>query len=295
MLDASIDARRGTFPGSRDLVRFALLSAMTTMTLIAPLGAQTGYYNTDRGRPVRIEDAYAIERFSLDVHLGPMTLERRGGRDAWTVDPELSFGLLPRTQIDLGLPLAIRETEDGRRVGLGGVDVAALYSLNAETHAWPALGVRAGALLPAGRFGPDEVRPSIQGMATRTFRWARVHANLAYTWGTPTRPPAGDAVAGGAAEASRWLSGAAVDKVFPRPGLLLTGEVFAAGPITPDSPVQWNVGAGSKYQLRPDCTVDVAIHRRVAGESLGWAVTVGVSRVTGVRELPWGFGRWGRP
>ncbi|MBA2669021.1 MAG: hypothetical protein H0U67_01455, partial [Gemmatimonadetes bacterium] len=33
----------------------------------APLAAQTDYYNTDAGRPVRIEDAHPVERYAFEA------------------------------------------------------------------------------------------------------------------------------------------------------------------------------------------------------------------------------------
>src|SRR5215213_2714705 len=42
----------------------------------APAGAQTDYYNTDEGRPVRVEDAYPTERYAFELQLAPVRLER---------------------------------------------------------------------------------------------------------------------------------------------------------------------------------------------------------------------------
>ncbi len=43
--------------------RFALAATMTICSLSLPQNAkaQTDYYNTDAGRPLQIEDAYAVE------------------------------------------------------------------------------------------------------------------------------------------------------------------------------------------------------------------------------------------
>ena len=64
---------------------------LTTVGALVSLGgfatradAQTDYYNTDRGRPVQIEDAYPTERYAFELKLAPVRLERaRGGLYRW--------------------------------------------------------------------------------------------------------------------------------------------------------------------------------------------------------------------
>lgn len=260
----------------------ALLSAR-------PADAQTDYYNTDTGRPTRVEDAYATERFALDLHLAPLTVERHGGRTAWTLDPEIAYGLLPRTQIELGVPLAYRESGGGRRLGLAGLDLTALYNFNVETGSWPAVATRAGALLPVGRFAPEDVQPYLQGMATRTYRWARFHANVAYAFGDAPAESAG-----GGSELSRWMSGLAIDRTFPLSSFLVAGEIYASQPLDDEAGPEWTAGTGLRYQLSPLHAFDAGLARRFTGDAQGWSFTFGLARVLGVRVLPPGFGRWGR-
>src|SRR4029453_3509588 len=69
-----------------------------SMAIPAAAGAQTDYYNTDAGRPIRVEDAYPTERYGFELQLAPLRLERsRGGVYNWGVEPELAYGVLPRT------------------------------------------------------------------------------------------------------------------------------------------------------------------------------------------------------
>lgn len=85
----------------------ALLGAMTS-----PVLAQTDYYNTDRGRPVRIEDAYALEYRGMEIQAAPLRVERsRSGVYNWGIEPELGIGFLPRTHLEIGVPLAIVDRE----------------------------------------------------------------------------------------------------------------------------------------------------------------------------------------
>ena len=85
--------------------------------------AQTDYYNTDRGRPVQIEDAYVTERYAFELKLAPVKLEReRGGVYNWGVEPEIAYGIFPRTQIEIGLPLVYREAGPQRTSGIAGLE-----------------------------------------------------------------------------------------------------------------------------------------------------------------------------
>ncbi|HEU0076252.1 MAG TPA: hypothetical protein VFQ76_01310, partial [Longimicrobiaceae bacterium] len=83
-------------------------AAAALCALAGPLGAQTDYYNTDKGRPVRVEDALPVERHAFELQLAPLRLERAsGGVYSWELAPEIAYGILPRTQLEVGFPLAL--------------------------------------------------------------------------------------------------------------------------------------------------------------------------------------------
>ncbi|MEO7966262.1 MAG: hypothetical protein ABIT38_20365 [Gemmatimonadaceae bacterium] len=274
------------------LAQRVTLRLLLAAALPAAVGAQTDYYNTDRNRPIRIEDAYATERYSFDAHLAPLRLERSAaGVYTWGVDPEIAFGILPRTQLEVGLPVAFVDMGASRRVGIAGLDVSVLYNLNAETTRLPALGVRARMLAPVGSLAADKAYSSLQDMLTRTYSWARFHINGEYTFGgapvsSTTATTAVRTTPGmGATELSRWLAGAAVDRTFPLRSLLVTGEVYAMQPIPSDADVAWNAGAGLRYQLSPFLALDGGIGRRLTSDDRAWFVTFGVARVFALRGL----------
>ena len=84
-------------------------SCALALALLVPAAAhgQTDYYNTDRGRPVQVEDAYVTERHAFELKLAPVRLERtNGGAYNWGLEPEIALGILPRTQVELGVLLA---------------------------------------------------------------------------------------------------------------------------------------------------------------------------------------------
>ena len=252
----------------------------------APAHAQTDYYNTDAGRPITVEDAYPIERRALEIQVAPLRLERaRGGVYSWGIEPEIAVGLLPRTQLEIGFPLAYVDLGDRRSTGLAGIEVAALHNLNVET-AIPAFALGAEVLLPAGGLGPDEAYPSLKGIATKTFRWARFHLNGQYTFGDRLVAETGDGDAEGAhgaAELSQWMGGLAIDRTFPLQSLLLTAEVVARQPLAEDTDVEWNTAAGARFQLSPRIALDGGAGYRLTGDQ-GWFATFGAAVSVG---LPW--------
>ncbi|MFN2399810.1 MAG: hypothetical protein ABR543_14415, partial [Gemmatimonadaceae bacterium] len=162
----------------------ATCTLLTTALWVSPALAQTDYYNTDAGRPVRIEDAFPTERYAFELQLAPVRLERSsGGVYNWGLEPEIAYGILPRTHIEIGFPLAYTDLgSDRRRSGLAGIDISALYNLNVETRTLPALGIVGQVLAPVGELAPDKTYSSVKGIATRTFKWARFHVNGRYTF-----------------------------------------------------------------------------------------------------------------
>ncbi len=278
------------------------LSSSPNAGYSAPAGAQTDYYNTDAGRPLTIEDAYPVERRAVELQAAPLRVERAlGGVYRWGVEPEVAVGVLPRTQVEVGVPLVYVDrgpaagaaaegaAADGpsRRAGLAGVDVSVLHTLNVETRI-PALALSAGALLPAGSLGPDHAYATLKAVATKTFPFARFHVNVQGAFGPglslAASGPASDPVGGNTIELSRWLAGAAVDRALPLRSLLLSAEAFARAPVVRGEPVEWNVGAGTRWQAAPRWALDAGVGRHLTGDDRGWYLTVGGAYAVG---LPW--------
>jgi hypothetical protein len=265
-----------------------LLCGLALLSVLLPperAAAQKDFYNLDKNRPVRIEDAYATERYALEVKVAPLRLERgRGGVYTWGFDPEVAYGILPRTSVEVGFPLAFTDGGvAGWTSGLVGIELSALHNLNAETRTLPALGLRADVTLPAGGLAADRAYPALTAIATRTFHWARFHVNAQYTFGSA--PEEGDAAAATSPHGeSRWLAGVAVDRSFPLSSMLLIADVFASQPLHAADRVEWNVGGGVRYQLNPYLALDAGLGRRLTGDT-AWYVTFGSAYHIGVRSL----------
>jgi hypothetical protein len=272
-------ASEKTVMNQRDTI-FRLLLVAAAIALPARVAAQTDYYNTDAGRPIRIEDAYPVERRAFELQLAPLRLERSAGAYTWGVEPEAAFGILPRTHLELGFPLALIDAPSrGTSSGLAGVELSAMHNLNVET-AIPALAIVADVLLPAGGFGPDRAYPSLKGIATKTFSWMRFHANGQYTFGNSS----GGEPASGAVHVSRWMAGLAADKTFPLRSLLLTAEIVAEQPLEAAESVEWSTAAGVRYQWSPRWAMDAGFGVRLGAEPRPWFITMGSAYAFG---LPW--------
>ena len=263
-------------------IRWTVVSLAAPLALAArPATAQTDYYNTDVGRPLQTEDAYAIERRAVEIQAAPLRLERSRNVYVWGIEPELAVGLLPRTQLELGVPLLVIDAgAAGRSAGVAGLDASILYNLNAETRI-PALAVAAGVLAPLGSLARDEAYASVKGIATKTLPWARFHLNYQYTFGDARSD---DVVGAGAAELARWTAGLAVDRAFPLESLLLSAEVFTQRPLVAGEALEWNAAAGTRVQLTPRLALDLGSGAHLTGDDRGWFATVGGAWVIG---LPW--------
>lgn len=251
------------------------------LTAALPAGAQTDYYNTDAGRPITTEDAYPVERRAFELQLAPLRVERASaGVYTWGIEPEIAYGILPRTHLELGFPLAFRDGPAGARSsGLAGIEVGVLHNLNVETMI-PALALAAEAVFPAGPLAPARTYASAKAIATKTFSWARFHVNGQYTFGEAPDPLA----APGAHELSRWMGGLAVDRTMPLRSMLVTGEVVARQPMHDEDDLAWEAATGIRYQYSPRVAVDAGIGRQLTGEDRAWSLTFGAAYAFG---LPW--------
>ena len=256
-------------------------SSALSLALLVPgaAHAQTDYYNTDRGRPVQVEDAYVTERHALELKLAPVRLERTdGGTYNWGLEPELALGIFPRTQVELGVPLAFMERGGVRRSGIAGLDFSVMHNFNVETEGLPALALRADVLAPVGNLAADRTYTSLTGIATRTYSWARFHVNGQYTVGA-SQPAAGSPTTTlggpGALDISRWFAGAAIDKAFPLSSFLVTAEFYGRKPLDSTEAVEYTAGTGTRLQMSPTLALDGGFGRRLNGPAQGWFVTFG--------------------
>jgi hypothetical protein len=266
----------------KDTARQLLAAGMMLAPVVA--GAQTDYFNTDRGRPLYVQDATAIERYAFELQAAPLRWERSpGARVLWSVEPEIAYGVLPRTQLEIGLPLYIAEgIGNGSRTGVGAVHVSLLHALNVETLGIPALAVNVAVAIPAGDYGPRRTRATLGAILTRTTSIGRVHLNADASPGSSITP--GQDLRPGEDELSRWTLGLAVDRALPLRSLLVGAEVVAARPMHEGGDVEWRAATGVRWQASPTWAFDAGLGRSL-GDEREWSLTFGAARAFGLLRL----------
>lgn len=274
---------------SMHLCRHLVVRLIFGVVLTAPstASAQLLYSNTNPGRPFLLEDAVPLARYSLDAYVASASWRRAHGTGTWSVEPGLAYGLAPRTQVEVRIPVASSTLGGEARAGVAGVNASVLYALNVETRGLPAFAIRGGVLMPVGRVGPERGHETLRGIVTRTFPWARLHFNHEYTFGPETSQRAG------VAELSRWSSGLAVDRAFPARGLLVGAEAVARQPIVNATESVWALRAGARAQLTASSTFDLSAGRAIGGDD-AWQLAVGLGYARSRPGLIPGLGRWGK-
>jgi hypothetical protein len=206
------------------------------LLLLAPRVAtsQTDYFNTDRGRPLLVQDAHAIERYALEIQLAPSSRwTRASSGTAWALDAALAYGLFARTQVELAVPLGL---SDGSSMDMAitGVHASVLHALNVETLGLPALAFEIAGDVPMGDDAPSPFA-SFGVIVTRTLPFARLHLNadLTSARANPAHVNAGG-TQGGHNEPSRWSAGVGLDRALTLRSMLVGAEVVAFRPIGDD-------------------------------------------------------------
>lgn len=292
-----------SFIRARHRVRACFAVSVAALIVAAALpriaGAQTDFFNTDGSRPLRVQDALSIEWRAIELQFAPLRLSRNDDRWHAEVEPELAFGLFPRTHLSIGFPLVSVPTGDLLRApspssvpfdgsvrtsGLSGLHVSVFHQLNVETRI-PAFAVRGEVLLPVGAFAPTRAYPAVTGIVTRTvpaLGAVRVHGNASITFGNA--PTVDDLTKSGpvAELPHRWMAGVSMDRAFPLKSTLIAAEVFATRGLYEESDVEWATGAGVRHQLSPRIVFDVGVGRTLTGTEKQWSFTVGSAIALGL-------------
>jgi hypothetical protein len=170
-------------------IRNRIPALLALVALSAPAAAQTGYYHLDASRPIRVEDASVVERYTLEIEAPSIRAERTtDGVYRYRTEPHVSYGILPRTQVEIGAPMEYRDTPVDRQGGIVGISLAGMHNFNNESRLVPALALWAGIRLPVGSLAPSGARVGVKGIATRSLSYGRVHVNAEYStsWKTST-------------------------------------------------------------------------------------------------------------
>jgi hypothetical protein len=166
------------------------LSVLLAASLYAEtVCAQASYRNLDAGFPVRVEDATVTERYALDLDFLNFRYDALSdSRNRFQYEPQVSYGMLPRTEVWVRLPTYYREATFTPRSGVAGFGVGAMYQFTVETLHIPALALATELFQP---IGPDALPSSysLKALLTRSFSPGRIHLNASIASYAVRTPP----------------------------------------------------------------------------------------------------------
>ncbi len=243
------------------------------------LSAQVDFRNSDRGRPILIEDAYPIEYLAFELQ-GGIQYERREGENGLGFKPEFRFGGYKNLQIGVEADYNSLWNEKSRS-GISDTIVHLLYNFNQEGLNVPALAVRLDGGLPTGGLGTDNFHASGAVLATKTLGYLRLHSNLSYTLG-PTSSE------GQGLDISRYFYGIGFDYTWPLRFIMIMGDVVAKKPIDGEK-AEVALEFGTRMQFHPKFVFDVGIGTGALREDGSNVIaTVGLTYIFGVRRVSLG-------
>jgi outer membrane putative beta-barrel porin/alpha-amylase len=238
-----------------------LSRCLLAVLLLVPVSAEAiDHKNLDEGRPLRLEDAYAIATGEIALEAGAgFTLQRRG-TDRGVFPIELLYGALPNVQIGVSTTLVTVPREVDEPTKSGDMRVGALYNLNQETLVIPAFGVKVEAELPTG-VESKGVDVEIKGVVTKSIERLSLHFNAAYRFVTDADRDERD----GRYELVLGASYPIGAPKFTR--ATLVGDVFTEQSTHRGESNVVGVELGLRYQLTPSMVWDVGVGTEFAGPS----------------------------
>jgi hypothetical protein len=235
-------------------------SAITAVLLLLTTGPTWAidHKNLDEGRPLRLEDAYAISTGEIAVEAGAGFRLIRHGTDQGVFPVEVLYGALPNFQIGLGTTLFTNPHEVDDRPKSGDLHVSALYNLNQETLTLPAFGIKLSLGVPTG-VDARGYSVEVKGIVTKSIERLSLHLNAGYEFITDTRHDERD----GRYELALGFSYPVGAPQFTR--ATLVGDVFAEQAERRREATVVGTEIGLRFQLTPRVVWDVGIGTEFAG------------------------------
>ena len=239
---------------------------------IVPAALAIDHKNLDKGRPLRIEDAYPIAsgEWALETGVG-YSVERRSSDHA-LFPFEILYGAFPNTQLGLGTTLFTNPRNVDGPEKSGDLHLSGLYNFNQETLTLPAFGLKGTVSFPTG------VRSSgadfeLTGLITKSFERLNLHFNPGYEF-------VGGADAGERSGLYKFTLGASYPIGAPRyTRTVLLGDVFTEQSSRHGESNVWGAEIGFRHQMTRRLVLDFGVGSEFAGPS--WRspffVTAGLS------------------
>jgi hypothetical protein len=254
----------------------SVIPAIIAALLLSPISASAiDHKNLDEGRPLRLEDAYAISTGEIAVEAGAgFTLQRRGS-DRGFFPVELVWGALPNFQIGVGAVLSTDPHEIDERPKSGDLHFSALYNFNQETLSVPAFGAKLGLDVPTG-VDSRGVAVAVKGIVTKSFERLSIHFNAGYEFFTDSRDDERDGQ-------YSLVLGASYPVGAPKfTRATLVADVFTEQSLHRGESNVVGTEVGMRFQLTPRIVWDIGIGTEFAGPA-------DRSRFFGVTGFSFGF------
>jgi outer membrane putative beta-barrel porin/alpha-amylase len=251
------------------------LVASIVLALIPVSAFAIDHKNLDEGRPLRLDDAYAISTGEIAVEAGAgFTLQRRRSHRGF-FPIEVLYGAFPNFQIGLGTLLSTDPREVDERPKSGDVRFNALYNFNQETLGLPAFGVKLGLEAPTG-IDSRGFAVELKGIVTKSFERLSIHFNGGYEFFTDSRREERDGQ-------YSLVLGASYPVGAPKfTRATLIADVFSEQSVHRGEPNVVGTELGLRYQLTPRIVWDVGVGTEFAGPG-------DRSRLFGVTGFSFGF------
>jgi Putative MetA-pathway of phenol degradation len=236
-----------------------IVTTLIGCALLLPAWASAiDHKNLDGGRPLRLDDAYAISTGEVEVEIGSgFTLQRRGtDRGFFTV--EVLMGALPNLQIGIGTVLFTDPRGIDEPAKSGDLSLGVLYNFNQETLVLPAFGARMELNLPTGVHSHG-VEVELKGIVTKSFERVSVHLNAGYEFLT-------DPARGERDGHYELVLGASLPLGAPQyTRATLIADLFTQQAIHRGESNVFGAEMGFRYQLTPSIVWDLGVGTEFAG------------------------------
>jgi len=255
------------------------LAAFTA--LMAALGshpaagrAQEDFRAADLDRPIKVEDATAIEYRAWEFEIGTRGAVREGSQHLETVI-ELKVGLLRNAQFGVELEPVVERvgTGGGTEAGLESASAHLFYALRRETVSGPALALRIGASTPGtGVVGHQDAQIGFKGVVSRSLGRVRLHGNGGYV--VASAPDGGD----------YWLTGIGADYPIGLFSRAVLADVYAEIPTSGARARIW-AEMGMRLQMSNVSVLDIGLATRLDAWDAGKPnveIVIGIARVFGL-------------
>lgn len=173
---------------SRAAVLAGLWLAVAPGAALAQGTSVTDVQNLEPQLPTEVEDAEPIRSGAREVQLPIRLTREQDGDDRFVIEPRFAWGIAPRFQAVVGLPLVVGSSD---RTNSGNLRGDLLYKAIDEGGLLPAIAVAGGIELPTGK-DAEGTDLTLRLLATKSLGALpgthRLHANVVWRLNDDARP-----------------------------------------------------------------------------------------------------------